>query len=73
MCAPARARAVACGRLPAHGVTRACDDLGSAAHALFAIHLTLWLAGRCKRDSLVMTCHDIVMSKVILYDSKDYL
>ena len=26
-----------------------------------------------KRDSLVMTCHDIVMSKVILYDSKDFL
>jgi len=46
LCAPARARAVAPSRLPAHDVTRACDDFGSAAHALFAVHLTLWLAGR---------------------------
>ena len=61
LCAPARARAVACGRLPAHGVTRACDDLGSAAHALFAIRLTLWLAGRWVEGQWVVSgCPGVV-------------
>jgi hypothetical protein len=39
--ASARTRAVAPGRLPAYDVTRACDDLGSAARALFAAPATL--------------------------------